>query len=76
MKFWTNVCVVLGYAWLIFGGAIIFIGIVGTWMKEGFSGVQGLLSPFNVINWLVTVIILAPGIGLLILSEKLRQKKT
>ncbi|WP_157046194.1 hypothetical protein [Geotalea uraniireducens] len=43
-------------------------------MKEGFSGVQNLLSPFNVANYIVTIITLAPGIGLLMLSEKLQNK--
>jgi len=43
-------------------------------MKDGFSGVQDLLSPFNVANWIVTVVTLAPGIGLLMLSEKLQNK--
>ncbi len=74
MKFLATFCKVLGYVWLIIAGIVIFIGIVGVWMKEGFSGVRELLSPFNVANWFVTVIALAPGIGLLMLSEKSRQK--
>lgn len=52
----------------------IFTGIVGVWMDEGFSGVQQLLSPFNIANWIVTVITLAPGMGLLMLSRKLQDK--
>jgi hypothetical protein len=74
MKFLATLCKVLGYVWLIVAGIVIFIGIVGVWMKQGFSGVQELLSPFNVANWFVTVITLAPGIGLLMLSDKLRKK--
>lgn len=74
MKFLGTFCKVLGYLWLIIAGIVIFIGIVGIWMKEGFSGVQQLLSPFNIANWLITVITLAPGIGLLIVSDKLRQR--
>jgi len=74
MKFWATVSKVLGYIWLILAGLLILVGIFGVWMKDGFSGVQDLLSPFNVANWIVTVVTLAPGIGLLMLSEKLQNK--
>lgn len=74
MKFWATVCKVLGYIWLVLAGGLILIGTLGVWLKEGFSGVQELLSPFNIANWLLTVITLAPGIGLLMLSEKLEKK--
>lgn len=74
MKFWATVSKVLGYIWLVLAGLLILAGIVGVWMKEGFSGVQELLSPFNVVNYIVTIITLAPGIGLLILSEKLKKQ--
>lgn len=43
-------------------------------MSEGFSGVQRLLSPFNISNWIVTVITLAPGIGALIWADKIKDK--
>lgn len=74
MKFLVIFCKVLGYVWLIIAGIAIFIGIVGVWIKNGFSGVYELLSPFNIANWLITVITLAPGIGLLMLSDKLKQR--
>lgn len=44
-------------------------------MKEGFSGVQELLSPFNVINWIVTVVTLAPSLGALLWAKKLQEKQ-
>ena len=74
MRFWASFSKILGYIWLGLTGLTILMGIVGTWMEEGFSGVQALLSPFNVVGWLVIVITLAPGIGLLMLSEKLQSK--
>ena len=74
MKFWAITCKVLGYVWLVLAGLLILVGIVGVWMKEGFPGVQDLLSPFNVANYVVTIVTLAPGIGLLILSGKLQNK--
>ena len=76
MKFWAMTCKVFGYIWLILAGLLILAGIAGVWMKEGFPGVQELLSPFNVANYFGTIITLAPGIGLLMLSEKLQNKAT
>jgi hypothetical protein len=74
MKFWVTYCKVLGYIWLVVTGLLILVGIAVVWMKEGFSGVQDLLSPFNVVNYIAMVIALVPGIGLLKLSEKLQLK--
>ena len=74
MKFWINTCKILGYIWISITLLFILTGIVGVWMDEGFSGIQQLLSPFNIANWIVTVITLAPGMGLLMLSRKLQDK--
>lgn len=54
-------------------GASVTVGY-GVWMNGGFSAVIELLSPFNIVNWLVTVITLAPGIAALMWAEKLRTK--
>ncbi len=75
MKAWVVILRGFGYVWLILASLLILAGIVGVWMKEDFSGVQDLLSPFNVINWLFTIITLAPGIGALIWANKLKQKQ-
>jgi len=74
MKIWIKVLRGLGYVWLVLTGILIFVGIIGVWMKSGFSGVQELLSPFNILNWLVTVVTLAPGIAALMWAEKLKAK--
>ncbi|MBM3358725.1 MAG: hypothetical protein FJY54_13500 [Betaproteobacteria bacterium] len=75
MKIWIALLKVFGYVWLTLAVLLILAGIAGTWMKGGFSAVQELLSPFNVINWLVTVITLAPGLGALAWAEKLKARK-
>ena len=59
MKVWVVLLRVFGYIWLTAAVLLILAGIAGTWMKGGFSAVQELLSPFNVVNWIVTVITLA-----------------
>jgi len=46
---WIAVLKVFGYIWVTLGVVLILIGIAGTWMKGGFSAVQHLMSPFNVI---------------------------
>lgn len=74
MKFWANATKVLGHIWLGLASILILAGVIGVWMKEGFSAVQDLLSPFNIVNWFVTAITLAPGIALLSISEKLKKK--
>ncbi len=74
MQFWATYCKVLGYIWLGVTGLIIVVGIAGVWMREGFSGVQDLLSPFNMVNYIAMAITLIPGIVLLKLSESLQRK--
>jgi hypothetical protein len=50
VRVWIAVLRVFGYLWLITAGLLIAFGIVGVWMKTGFSGVQELLSPFNLLG--------------------------
>jgi len=75
MKTWILILKVFGYVWLTLAVLLILVGIIGVWMKDGFSGVQGLLSPFNITNWLVTIVTLTPGISALMWAEKLKQKQ-
>src|SRR3989442_5008155 len=72
MKVWIALLKVFGYIWLTAAVLLILAGIAGTWMKGGFSAVQDLLSPFNVVNWIVTVVTLAPCLGALAWAEKLK----
>lgn len=75
MKVWIAVLKVFGYVWVTIGVIAILIGIAGTWMKGGFSAVQDLMSPFNVVNWVVMVITLAPGFGALAWAKNLAEKQ-
>lgn len=75
MKVWIIVLKVFGYIWATLGVIAILIGIAGTWMKGGFSAVQELMSPFNVVNWVVMVITLAPGLGALAWAKNLAEKQ-
>jgi hypothetical protein len=75
VKVWIIVLKVFGYIWVTLGVIAILIGIAGTWMKGGFSAVQELMSPFNVVNWVVMVITLAPGFGALTWAKNLAEKQ-
>lgn len=74
MKTWATILKVFGYIWCVLAGLLILAGIVGVWMSKGFSGIQRLLSPFNISNWFVTIITLTPGIGALVLADKIKEK--
>ncbi len=74
MQFWATYCKVLGYVWLVATGLLILVGISNVWMKEGFSGVQDMLSLSNAVNYIAMAIAVIPGVVLLKLSENLRSK--
>lgn len=64
----------LGYFLLGIAFIFIVIGIIGTWMKGGFSAVQELLSPYNIFNFIITALTIAPGALLISYSENLQKK--
>ncbi len=71
MKFWSITIRIVGFVWLYLAGFLILTSITGVLMNQGDAGVRELLSPFNPINWLVIILTLLPGLGLLLLSNKL-----
>jgi hypothetical protein len=75
MNFLIGALRIFGIAWLALGSLLILAGIAGTFMSEGFGAVQALMSPFNVINYVAIAVTLAPGIGALMWSDKLKQKR-
>ncbi len=75
MKFWISALKFFGHAWLTLGFLFIGVGIIGVWMNGGFFAVQVVLSPFNVLNWIVMAVALAPGIGALMWAWKLQEKQ-
>ncbi len=74
MQFWATYCKVIGYTWLVVTVLLIVMGIGVVWTREGLSGVQYLLSPSNVANYIAMAIALVPGIVLLKLSGNLQRK--
>jgi len=64
----------LGYIMLIAGSGLILTGITGLYMKGDFSAVMDLMSPFNVLNYIMILITLAPGFLCIWLSDRLRKR--
>lgn len=62
------------YVWFCLAGGLIFASYVAIWYTDGFGKVQEILSPFNVINFVVTIITLSPGIGAYMLAERLERR--
>lgn len=74
VKIWIAVLKVFGYIWITLAALLIGVGIIGVWMEGGFSAVQDLMSPFNLVNAAVTIITLAPGMAAVIWAENLSKK--
>jgi hypothetical protein len=61
--------------WFVLAGAIIAIGILMIWVRDGFGGVQQVLSPFNVFNFVAVVVTLLPGIAARLLADRLARRQ-
>jgi len=65
---------ILGWVLLAGGGGLVLLGLAGIANKEGLWAAVQMLSPFNVANFIVTAITLAPGIALITWGQKLKGK--
>lgn len=52
----------LGIAWIVAAVTLIFVGLAGVAMSEGFMVLLDLLSPFNIISYAAIAITLLPGV--------------
>ncbi|MBL4750274.1 MAG: hypothetical protein JKX71_06790 [Amylibacter sp.] len=65
---------VLGYVLLYLAIAVIGFGLITTWWFNGFGALMEVLNPFNVVNFIVTAVTLAPGILLIWASDKIKER--
>lgn len=63
----------VGYGFLIFGIAIIGLGIGVAWNTQGLVGVGKFFSIDNTRNWIVMVMTLAPAVIFLIIARRIEQ---
>ena len=61
--------------WFVLAGLFIAGNLVAISFSEGFARVQETMSPFNVVNFIVVIITLGPGILEYLLAEHLESKK-
>jgi hypothetical protein len=66
---------VVGYIFLAAGAAVVLLNQIGVYMEHGWSGLQDLLNPRNIWNFATTAVLLAPGLLLVTLGEKLIAKR-
>ncbi len=65
----------LGVGWLALAITFILLNYAVIWYSQGWGRLQEIASPFNIYNLAAVVITLAPGLGLLKLSEYLAQRQ-
>jgi len=67
------------YVWVGLFVLANLLGIISQFYMHGFSGgvsyIQEIYSPFNVINYVVSVVVLSPAIGAYYWREKRRAKQ-
>ena len=60
---------VAGLLWIAAASGLWLVGIAGAFAANGFWGgvqqIQVWMSPFNIISWLVIVVVFGPGLALL-----------
>jgi len=66
----------IGNIWLILACTVILVGYVSIVVINGWSKLWDILSPFNIFNWLAVLATLAPGIGIKIFAERLRNRQS
>jgi hypothetical protein len=66
---------VVGYIFLAVGAAVVLLNQIGVYMEHGWRGLQELLSPRNVWTYATNAVLMAPGLALVVLGDKLIAKR-
>lgn len=79
MRALSIACRILGHIWMAAFALVFVVSVVGMFVTApslyaGWQRVATTLSPFNIVNWIATVVLLLPGIGLYMASESLAKK--
>jgi len=73
--FWIKALRIFATIWFVLAGTLILTGILMIWARDGFGAVQQVLSPFNVLNFIVMFVTLLPGIAARMLADRLSRRK-
>lgn len=71
----SKVLQVVGVAWLIVAGLVIVLGYGMVLWQQGFWALAEMLSPWNIINYVVVMVTLAPGVAILMVADRMKAKK-
>jgi hypothetical protein len=74
MRTFGRIIGVLGKVDVFFAGLFIAANLIIIFLNEGWSKVQEIMSPFNLINFVLIIVTLAPGFGLIMWSDKIEKK--
>lgn len=61
--------------WFCLAGGVICASNVAIVVNDGISKLQEIWSPFNVLNFLVVIVTLSPGLGAWWLAERLQDRE-
>lgn len=70
----TKALRVVGTVYLVLAALFIAANYALIWWFQGFWKLTEIVSPFNVINWLVTLVTVAPGLLLLAWAGRRERK--
>lgn len=71
----SKVLQVVGVGWLIVAGLVIVLGYGMVLWQQGFWALAEMLSPWNIINYVVVMLTLAPGVAILMVADRMKAKK-
>jgi hypothetical protein len=66
---------IAGNAWITIAVILVFVGYVGIIVFVGWSRFIEIANPFNVINMISIIVVIAPGVGLLMLADRLARRR-
>jgi uncharacterized paraquat-inducible protein A len=73
-KVMAKAVIILGWVLLAAGVALILLGLFGLAMTDGLWAAVQMMSPFNIANFILTVVTLAPGMLLVTWGQKLKDR--
>lgn len=65
---------IFGTTWVVVVSVIIALSLLIIWKEHGIGEILRIMSPFNIINFMVTLVALAPGIGALVLADNIERR--
>jgi len=74
-RFLPGVLYSLGHAWLSVSISLMVTCYLMIGLSQGFTRVAEILSPFNLWNVLVTILLLLPGLGAIWISNRLEKPR-